>query len=104
MPRASTVVALIVGCAVVSAPAIASAFCRSTTCKGDCATDDDGCPSTGLPLFWKTACVGYSLQKNGTQNLPFDEVRVAMEKSFFAWTELDCGTGGRSSLTFSALP
>jgi hypothetical protein len=104
MARAPSVVALLLGCAVVGAPAVASAFCRSTTCKGDCATDDDGCNTTGMPLFWKTACVGYSMQKNGTQNLPFDEVRVAVTKSFFAWTELDCGAAGRSSLTFSALP
>jgi len=81
----------------------ASAFCRSTTCRGDCPTDDNGCVTSGKPLYWAGGCVGYSLQKNGTQNLPFDEVRVAIQKSFFEWTERDCGTGKRSSLTFSEL-
>lgn len=82
----------------------AFAFCRSTTCRGDCPTDDDGCPTSGKPLYWAGNCVGYSLNKDGTQNLPMDEVRVAIQKSFFEWTERDCGTGKRSSLAFSAGP
>jgi hypothetical protein len=83
----------------------ASAFCRSTTCSGDCPTDDNGCPSTGQPLFWPTSCVGFSLQKNGTQSLDFADVRLAIQQSFQAWSEVPCPdkSGSAATMTFSEL-
>ncbi len=83
----------------------ASAFCRTMTCRGaSCTTDDEGCVTTGKPLFWAGGCVGYSLEKSLTQNLPHAETRIAIQRAFFAWTEVDCPTGGRSSLSFSGMP
>lgn len=82
----------------------ARAFCRSTTCKGaECARDADGCPSEGLPLFWPGACVGFSFQRDLTTKLPHDEVKAALRRSFFAWTQLGC-KGGPSTLSFSEGP
>ena len=95
-----------------AATGTAGAFCRSTTCRGDCPTDGEGCPSTGKPLFWPRTCLGFSLQKNGTQSLDLADVRLAVQKSFQAWSELPCpgaGAGdagsslGPASMTFSAL-
>lgn len=79
----------------------ASAYCRSTTCTSDCARDDDGCKTTGEPLFWASRCVGFSVQKDGTANLPLDEVRPVLEAAFLAWTDLPCDTGA-ASIAFSA--
>lgn len=88
----------------MGASGTAAAFCRSTACRGSaCTTDERGCPSTGKPLYWSTGCIGYSLQKNLSQNLPQDEARLAIQRAFQAWAEVDCGGGKFSSLTFSPL-
>jgi hypothetical protein len=80
----------------------ASAFCRSTTCQGDCPLDENGCPSTGIPLIWNRPCVGFSLQQSGTQMLDISDVRVTVATSFGAWAGLDC-SGMPASITFSEL-
>jgi hypothetical protein len=80
----------------------ASAFCRSTTCKGQgCARDDHGCPADGLPLFWPSSCVGFSFQRDLTAKLPPDEVRAAVRKALQAWTQVPCPGGGVTTLTFA---
>lgn len=99
-PLAASVAALVV---TLVAAGDAAAFCRSTTCTKQCETDLDGCPATGLQLWWKTSCIGYTLDPQLTQNLPPDATRDALRKSFFAWADLDCGGGKRASITFSQL-
>lgn len=91
---------LALGAVLLLGAAPASAFCRSTTCSGDCPRDDDGCKTTGTPLAWPGVCVGFSLHEDGTVNLPLDDVRVAIEQSFATWSELDCGEGV-TSIAFS---
>lgn len=81
----------------------AAAFCRSTTCTKNCDTDVDGCVTTGLQLWWKTSCVGYTLDPALTQNLLPEPTRDALRKAFFAWADLDCGGGQRASITFAPL-
>jgi hypothetical protein len=90
---------------IVAWSADASAFCRSTTCRGNCPTDKDSCPSTGQKLFWPQTCVGYSLQKDGTQSLDINDVRVTIQKCFQAWSDMPCpdADGKYASMTFSEL-
>lgn len=97
-------VAVIVAIGVSAATARDSlAFCRSSTCKGaQCAADAEGCPASGLKLFWRTHCIGYSMQVNGTQNLPMDKVKQAVRAAFAAWSDIDCN-GQAASLTFGEL-
>jgi hypothetical protein len=100
-----TLAAIITGAAIVLASFDASAFCRTMTCRGaTCEVDAENCVKTGKPLFWAGGCVGYSLEQSLTQNLPHAETRIAIQRAFFAWTEVDCATGGRSSLSFSGMP
>lgn len=87
---------------VLGTPAVAAAFCRSTTCTGDCKRDDDECKTTGKKLFWKSSCIGYSLQRNGTENLPMKHVRPAIERCFANWVDLECDDG-TASMSFSEL-
>jgi hypothetical protein len=92
--------------AALVATAVASpahAFCRSTTCTHDCDTDFDGCPATGMQLWWASNCVGYTLDSQLTRNLPEINVREAIKQSFYAWADLDCGGGQRASITFTQL-
>lgn len=91
-----TLLALLLGSAE------AHAFCRSTTCTGSCDRDLDGCKIEGKPLQWPGLCVGFSLQKDGTANLPMDQVRPVIEASFVAWTDLAC-KGGPATIAFSEL-
>ncbi len=89
----------------VAVPRTAFAYCRSTTCLDGasmCPRDDNGCKTTGKPLYWPSLCVGFSVQKDGTMDLPFSDVQSVIEKSFVTWSDLPC-TGGTSSLAFSRL-
>jgi hypothetical protein len=93
----------LVSSVVLAAPNAAYAYCRSTTCQdsqGECARDDDGCKTTGQPLFWASHCVGFSIQKDGTVNLPYDAVTPIIEQSFLAWTDISCDTGN-ATIAFS---
>src|SRR5262245_25656888 len=81
----------------------AQAFCRSTTCADDaCPRDEHGCKTTGHPLAWATQCIGFSLQRDGTANLPLAGVRRAIENAFVAWSDLACD-GGPATIAFSEL-
>ncbi|MCA9526129.1 MAG: matrixin family metalloprotease, partial [Myxococcales bacterium] len=71
--------------------------CRGSGCK----QDDNGCPVSGKPLFWKSSCVGFNLQRNGSERLPLADARLAILKSFGAWSELPCPGGGNASLSFA---
>jgi hypothetical protein len=47
-------------------------------------------------------CVGFSLQRDGSINIPFVEVERVVQDSFVAWSDLQCPTG-TASLAFSRL-
>jgi predicted Zn-dependent protease with MMP-like domain len=84
-------------------PASAAAFCRSTTCTGDdCPRDAEDCKTTGAPLFWVSMCVGFSLQRDGSVNLPYTEIERVAEASFVEWSDVQCPTGP-ATLAFSRL-
>ena len=83
-------------------PGVASAFCRSTTCTGDCPRDEDGCKTTGVPLFWASSCVGFSLQEDSSIHIPFKYFEQVAQASFLTWTQLDCADG-TSTIAFSQL-
>jgi MYXO-CTERM domain-containing protein len=90
------------GLALFAQEGAAAAFCRSTTCTGDCPRDEDGCKTTGQKLFWASRCVGFSVQRDGTANLPMEEVRPVIEAGFLAWTDLPCEVGA-ATIAFSPL-
>jgi MYXO-CTERM domain-containing protein len=93
----------VVALATVSSLATsASAFCRSTTCTGDCPRDENGCKTTGKAIAWPGLCVGFSIQKDLTFDLPGAKVREAIQDGFAAWSDLDCG-GGQASIAFTEL-
>jgi hypothetical protein len=75
-------------------PSTADAFCRTTTCDPQTQDCDPPlgaeCNTTGLPLFWPGLCVGYSLQKDASPQVAFDEFRRVADSSFSAWTSVLC--------------
>jgi hypothetical protein len=80
----------------------ASAYCRSTTCTGDCPRDDDGCKTSGNKLFWKTSCIGFSVQKDGSSFIAMKYIEQVVQKSVVTWSDLECADGV-ATLAFSEL-
>jgi hypothetical protein len=93
--------ALAIGIAAFLAVGQASAFCRTHTCRGDaCEFDDDGCPISGKALSWPGNCVGFSLEQSLSEKVPHEGTRLAIQHAFYAWTDVECSPGQRSTLTF----
>lgn len=82
-------------------PREASAFCRSTTCSGDCPRNVDGCKVAGKDLYWRSFCVGFSLQKDGSSFIPMDVVRATVARSFVTWSDVACENGELATIAFS---
>lgn len=86
--------------ALVGASSPAHAFCRTTTVSidpGFVSTPDDPCWTEGFPLYWKSACVGYSLQQAASKQVSFDDAQTSMETAFAQWTNATCPTATTSS-------
>src|SRR5262245_55336842 len=75
----------------------ADAFCRSTTCrtkaKQECPADSDGCVTEGAKLFWPTSCIGYAMNRLGTEDADPEETRQVVKKTFQAWSDVECPDG-----------
>ena len=76
----------------VASPSLARAYCLMTT---DSLNRDEaeGCTSDGDPLRWGGPCISLSLDERGSSDLDMATVRGAIERSFEAWTSVDCGGG-----------
>ena len=77
----------------------ASAFCRTTTAPvpADFQPGPSQCYDHGLPLWWRNACVGYSIQKDASRQVSYDDAANAITRAFTKWTSTTCptdGTGG----------
>jgi hypothetical protein len=81
----------------------AAAFCRSTSCTGDCPRDIDGCKTEGAVLYWPTLCVGFSLQRDGSAHIPFEDSKRIVQDGFVAWSDIECPDGGYASMAFTQL-
>jgi matrixin len=94
---------LVAGLAVFAAAGPASAFCRSTTCSGECNRNADNCKQDGAPLYWASTCVGFSLQEDGSEFVDFPEFERVAEESFVTWSDVLCESGGVASMAFERL-
>jgi hypothetical protein len=87
--------ALAVG-AITSSAGVASAFCRTTTVPvvADFQPSPTKCWDQGVPLFWRNSCVGYSVQRNASRQVAFDDAANGISRSFTKWTGSSCPTEG----------
>lgn len=98
--RLGRIFGAVIGALAVLTPASpAGAFCRTTTCIDNCPRDELDCKTTGHPLFWPTRCVSFSIQKDGTENIPMKDVRPAILRAFETWADLPC-EGGTATMRF----
>ena len=89
-------VALAVALALVSWAPDASAFCRTTTEKSppDYDAVGAGCWDRGVPLFWRNACLGYSMQRSASRKISYEDAANALSTAFTRWTGATCPTEG----------
>jgi hypothetical protein len=74
----------------------AAAFCRTTTSPvpADFQPSSSACWTNGLPLWWRNACVGYSLQKDASRQISYDDASRGITAAFTKWTSTVCPTDG----------
>lgn len=70
-------------------PESVRAYCRLTT---EMPIAGETCSATGVPLFWSTQCLGYSVVPRATGKPSLAELRAVIDDSFGAWTEVACDT------------
>jgi hypothetical protein len=99
--RALAGAALALAALTPASPALA--FCRTSSCTspdGGQATGSKCTPTLasdcGVPLFWPTLCVGYSLQKDASpkEGITLDAAQALFQQAFAAWTSAPCDGGG----------
>ncbi len=72
----------------------AQAFCRTTTTPVPADySPSRGCFTEGLPLFWKGACVGYSVNSAASAHVPAATATTIIDSSFDTWNKVMCGSG-----------
>lgn len=86
----ASVIAIAAG--ALLAPRAASAFCRTTTTPIPANySPTRGCFTDGLPLFWKGACVGYSVNNAASQSIPLETATNVIDAAFASWNGAACG-------------
>jgi hypothetical protein len=87
----------------VLAPRTADAFCRTTTTPiPSNYSPSRGCFTDGLVLFWKGACVGYSVNASASATVPLATATSVIEEAFGTWNAVAC-SGGNVGITTSNL-
>lgn len=78
----------------VLAPRAAGAFCRTTTTPIPANySPSRGCYTDGLVLFWKGACVGYSVNNKASATVPLDTATTVIDAAFETWNAVACSAG-----------
>lgn len=55
-------------------------------------------PDGAKQLFWRNACVGYSLQQDASRQITLDQATAATARAFAAWSSVTCKEGGHPSI------
>jgi hypothetical protein len=95
-----TTAAAVIGLSVAFHAATASAYCRTTTCDVDdaqegCSWDDNGCATSGEPLYWPDSCGWFGIQKDGSakRKISYETMHESVTNAFAKWSKANCGKG-----------
>jgi hypothetical protein len=87
--------ALAIAALALLAPRAGHAFCRTTTTPIPASySPTRGCFTEGLPLFWKGACVGYSVNSSASALVTFDDATRVIDAAFATWNAAMCSATG----------
>ncbi len=102
MKRRSEIAGALIFAGVLLAPALASAYCRTANCPTHegawqvCVPEQtDDC---GTELWWKSRCLGFTLQKDASSQVDLAQAEETFKKAFATWTTADCGGGAHPSV------
>lgn len=85
----------IVAIAAAATPGEAHAYCRTTTEPlPPSYSPTRGCYMQGLYLFWRNACVGYTIHHAGSKSVPFEEATRIIDEAFSTWVGSTCPDTG----------
>ncbi len=79
----------------VLAPSPAAAFCRTMSTKVSpdfVPSVDRPCWDQGVALYWANRCVGYSLQRDASRQVSYDDVTSSLTAAFTRWASVSCPT------------
>lgn len=79
--------------ASLGSAAPAEAFCRKTTVEP---TPFNPCPTEGVPLAWRQACIEYAIDRRGSADLTAAELSPVVDRSFQAWEDVTCAPADRA--------
>lgn len=74
----------------------AHAFCRTTTQPLPASYSPTKCFTDGLFLYWRGACVSYSINQAASRNVPFDDAKRIIDESFARWMNVQCADTGEA--------
>lgn len=107
MSRQRAALAALLSLAGALASTSAHAYCLTHGCNvqtNDCFPDPlTGCVSEGPLLHWKSGCVSFDLQKDGSpkRGITYDDAHAAIVQAFEQWLNADCGNGQVPSISIS---
>ena len=72
--------------ALLTSTEVARAFCRSTTVvvPPSFSPVQNGCFLSGFFLYWRSGCVGYTIFRQASSSVPYDEAARVIDASFAA--------------------
>lgn len=93
---------IVVGASALSMLALdAQAHCRTSSCgdKVGAVCDPPQPNDCGVPLFWPSQCVGYSVQKDASSQVDLATVQALAAEAFATWAGADCGEGEHPTIS-----
>lgn len=83
------------GTLVLATSGTAHAYCRTTTVgiPANYNPQNRGCFEEGLYLFWKNACVSYSISEFASKIVPFADAKRIIDAAFETWPAQTCPGG-----------
>lgn len=83
-------------------PTTAHAFCRTTTQPLPANySPSRGCYTDGLLLFWRNACVSYSINQAASRSIPFEDAQRVVDDAFATWVGSTCADGNPVGIAVS---
>lgn len=105
--------AVAIGAAALVTSETAHAWCRTKACDTDpsygdawdgpeptsCERNAQGCLIQGTPLWWKSGCLSFGVQRDGSKlsDIDYETARETIQQGFDTWSAADCGNGDTPS-------
>jgi hypothetical protein len=92
------VFAALFGLALSASTSVAHAYCRTTTIAlpANYNPANRGCFTQGLFLYWRNACVGFSINQAASRTVPYADAQRIIDTAFATWMGVTCTASGKA--------